>query len=158
MNQQERAKAIESIRTTPDLLRSAIEGLNKSQMNTPYREGGWSPSQVVHHIADSHMHAYLRTKFILTENHPTLTPYDQDSWAKLSDATSSDVSTSLNIIDGMHRRWHEVFSGLTEDQWKRTAFHPERGELSIEDMLEMYASHGPHHIEQITGLRKQKNW
>ncbi len=104
------------------------------------------------------MHAYLRTKFILTENHPTLTPYDQDSWAKLSDATSSDVSTSLNIIDGMHRRWHEVFSGLTEDQWKRTAFHPERGELSIEDMLEMYASHGPHHIEQITGLRKQKNW
>jgi hypothetical protein len=158
MEQTERTKFIETIRNTPKLLRDAVDGLSPDQLNTPYREGGWTPAQVVHHIADSHIHAFIRTKFILTEDHPTLTPYDQAAWAKHPDATSSDLTSSLNIIDGLHHRWAETMSGLTDDQWKRAAFHPERGELSMDNILEMYSWHGPHHIEQITNLRKSKNW
>lgn len=158
MNQAERTPLIEGIRNTPQKLSDAVKGLNESQLGTPYREGGWTLAQIVHHIADSHMHAFLRTKSILTEDHPTLRPYDQDTWAKHPDARSNNVATSLNIVDGLHTRWAELFSGLTEDQWKRTAYHPERGELSTENLLEMYAWHGPHHIAQITNFRNASGW
>jgi len=149
---------IGQIRSLPELAREAVAGLSTEQLNTPYRDGGWTPNQIIHHLADSHMHAYLRTKFILTEDHPTLKPYDQDTWAKLPDAKTHDVNTSLAILDGMHNRWAALYESLTDDQWKRAAFHPERGKITVLDMLNMYSEHGLNHVAQIKQLRKAKGW
>lgn len=149
---------ISAIEALPAQLREAVSGLNDVQLDTTYRAGGWTLRQVVHHIADSHLNAFIRAKLILTEDHPTLKPYDQDSWAQLSDAKSFPIESSLAIIDGVQARLAEIFKHATPGDFKRTAHHPEDGELSLEDLLNKYAQHGEGHLRQIIGLRERMGW
>jgi hypothetical protein len=149
---------ITQLRELPRKLREAVEGLNDEQLDTTYRDGGWTVRQVVHHIADSHLNAFIRAKLILTEDHPTLKPYDQDLWAMLSDAKQYPIESSLAIVDGVQARLAAVFELASPEQMKRTAHHPEDGELSLEQILDRYATHGEGHLQQITGLRNRKGW
>ncbi|HWF44989.1 MAG TPA: putative metal-dependent hydrolase [Candidatus Kapabacteria bacterium] len=149
-----RAQKIEAIRRLPQELVSAVEGLNEEQLNTPYRKGGWTPRQIVHHIADSHMNAFIRMKLILAEDHPTLKPYDQDMWARASDYTGS-IDPSLAIVSGLHTRMAQLFESANDAQWKRSGYHPEREEnITLEDLLDTYVEHGKHHVHQILSVAK----
>jgi hypothetical protein len=152
-----REQLIRSIETLPQELENAILGLSDQQLDTPYRDGGWTVRQVVHHLADSHLNAYTRTKLILTEEHPTLKPYNQDAWSNLPDA-AQPVDSSLSILRGLHHRWTVLFRGVSESEWGRAAFHPEVGEMTTESLLASYARHGENHVSQIKSLRVSKRW
>ncbi len=158
MTTAERREKIEKIHSLPNAVEAAVKGLNDQQLDTPYREGGWTVRQVVHHIADSHMNAFVRMKLMVTENHPTLKPYDQDAWAGLPDSHGVPVQSSLAIIRGLHERWATLLAALPESAWARTAYHPERGEVTMEGTLSTYAGHGANHVGQIVGLRQAKRW
>jgi hypothetical protein len=149
---------IAALRELPTQLRSAVQGLTDEQLSTRYREGGWTLKQVVHHIADSHMHAFIRAKQIITEDHPTLKPYEQNDWAETSDASTFPVESSLAIIEGVQARMAEIFERATPEQLQRAAHHPEDGELKLEEILTKYAKHGKGHLDQITGLRERMKW
>ena len=153
----ERKEKIAQIRKLPVLVANTVQGLNDKQLNTPYRDGGWTVRQVVHHLADSHMNAYIRTKLILTEENPTIKPYDQDEWAKLPDAMTP-IEQSLIILKGLHDRWTALFETVDETAWARKAYHPERGEITLESILNIYSHHGANHVEQIAKLRAAKGW
>lgn len=153
----QRTAKIAQLAVYPPVLRSAVNGLSDTQLDTPYRDGGWTVRQVVHHLADSHANAYLRFRWIVAEDHPTIKTYDQDVWATFPDV-KLPVEPSLKIIDGLHERWGAFLSALPEEAWLRTAHHPERGEVSLDDLLETYAGHGANHAQQITGLRARKGW
>lgn len=154
----DRRAMIDQLRELPGHLREAVRGLADWQLDTPYRENGWTPRQVVHHVADSHMNAFVRTKLILTENHPALKPYDQDAWAATAEAAQQGVEASLSIVDGLHQRWAALMEALPEAAWQRTGHHPERGEVSVADLLHTYSRHGERHTEQILGLRRARSW
>ena len=158
MTSQERKVKIDMIRTLPAKLETAINGLTDKQLDTPYREGGWTVRQVVHHLADSHLNAYVRLKLILTEDNPNLKPYDQDAWAALSDSTDMPVGVSMEILRGLHDRWTTVLDRLPEDAWRRGGFHPENGNVTLENLLNTYSVHGETHVGQILGLRTAKGW
>ena len=151
------SEMISSIRYLPKELAAALDGLTDRQLNTPYREGGWSPRQIVHHIADSHLNAFVRMKLIQTEDHPTLKPYDQDAWAKMNDY-DRDISPSLAIISGVQERMADVLEDASTTDLERTAHHPEHGTMTLQNLLDMYADHGHHHVLQIVGLRRQMGW
>lgn len=153
----QRTVKIAQIAACPPVLRKAVDGLSDSQLDTPYREGGWTVRQVVHHVADSHANAFLRFRWIVAEDHPTIKTYDQDVWATLPDM-KLPLEPSLKIIDGLHERWVTFLSALPEDAWSRTAVHPERGVVTMDDLLDIYSEHGANHAGQITGLRAQKGW
>lgn len=157
MNEQRKAQ-IAAIRDLPQRLRDVVRTLRDDQLDTPYRTGGWTVRQVVHHLADSHMHAYTRMKFMLTENHPTIKPYDQNVWAAQPDASATAIEPSLVILMGLHERWARMLEDVPEDGWRRTALHPERGPLTLHDMLDIYAKHGEKHVGHIRGLREEKGW
>src|SRR5438477_12909200 len=123
-----RSQKIDAIRRLPNELATAIEGLNEDQLDIPYRDGGWNSRQIVHHIADSHMNAFIRMKLLLSEDHPTFKPYDQDSWAAAPDY-KENICSSVSIISGLHQRMADVFEHATDADWSRTAYHPERGEM-----------------------------
>jgi len=148
---------INKLKNLPRQLEAAIAGLSESQLSTPYRDGGWTPRQVVHHVADSHMNAFIRMKLILTEEHPTLKLYDQEVWAELPDVRSP-LEASLAIIRGLHQRWVTLLENVPETAWARTGLHPESGEVSLDSMLTTYAQHGENHVGQITGLRSARGW
>lgn len=154
----ERRTLIESIRTLPDALESAVRGLTDPELDTPYRKGGWTVRQVVHHLADSHLNAFVRMKLILTEDHPTLKPYDQNRWAVLPDSLRMPVGPSLALVRGLHERWCALLESVRESEWSKTAHHPERGEVSLDGILSTYAHHGRNHVEQILGLRRRQGW
>jgi len=154
----DRRAMIGQLRELPRHLRAAVRALADWQLDTPYRENGWTVRQVVHHVADSHMNAFVRTKLILTEDHPTLKPYSQDDWAATADAAHHGVEASLALVEGLHERWAVLFDGLPETAWRRTGHHPERGELSVAELLELYSRHGEHHVGQILGLRRARSW
>ena len=158
MTEADRKEKIRKIRQLPSLADAAIRGLNDQQLDTAYRAGGWTVRQVIHHLADSHMNAFIRTKLILTEQNPTLKPYEQDEWARTADAKNLPVSSSLSILRGIHERWEQLLNSVEPDSWKRTAMHPENGLMTLEDILTIYARHGENHLAQITGLRKQHGW
>jgi uncharacterized damage-inducible protein DinB len=139
---------IEAIRNLPNELNAAINGLSPAQLDTPYREGGWTARQIVHHIADSHINAFIRMKLVLTEDHPTVKPYDQDSWAKMNDYTR-DIAPSLAIVSGVQERMANLLDDAADADFSRTLFHPENGEMTLQNLLDMYSTHGRHHIEQI---------
>ncbi len=153
----EREKMIRRIEALPGQLQDAVRGLSDAQLDTPYRGGGWTVRQVVHHLADSHLNAFVRTKLILTEERPTLKPYSQDAWSTLADA-SLPIAPSLEILSGLHRRWVALLRSIPEADWSRPAFHPERGEVTPESMLAMYAGHGENHVAQIRSLREARRW
>jgi hypothetical protein len=158
MTSDERRRKIGKIRDLPSLLEDAVKGLNDAQLDTPYRQGGWTVRQVVHHVADSHMNAVIRMKLILTEEKPALKPYDQDKWAVLSDTTNVPVGISLGILRGLHDRWFRLLENVKEADWGRAGYHPERGDVTLESVLNTYAEHGEKHVGHIMGLRRAKGW
>lgn len=156
-NREERNSKVARIRDFPGIIRSAVKGLNDDQLDTPYRDGGWTVRQVVHHLADSHANAYLRFKWLVTEDHPTIKTYDQDAWAVLPDSRLP-LESSLRLLDGLHERWAGFLESLPDEAWSRTGTHPERGEVTLDDLLEIYADHGAHHAGQVTDLRARRGW
>ena len=153
-----RVEAIAQIAATPQHLQAAVAGLNDSQLDTPYRHGGWTVRQVVHHIADSHMNAYVRWRLALTETEPTIKPYEEAAWAKLDDAAHFPVEVSLKLIEPLHERWVGLLRSVKDADFARTFRHPEHGVRTLDWMLFLYAWHGNHHTAHITELRKQKGW
>ena len=158
MTAELRHELISQIAEAPSQLREAVAGLNPQQLNTPYREGGWTVCQVVHHVPDSHLNAYVRFKLAVTENEPTIKPYDEARWAVLPDASESDIEVSLALLDALHRRWTLFLRSLKEQQFQRTFHHPEIGVMSLDRTLASYAWHGRHHIAHIYALRKRRGW
>jgi uncharacterized damage-inducible protein DinB len=153
-----RQKAIEEIASTPEKMRAAVKGLNDAQLDTPYRDGGWTVRQVVHHVPDSHLNAYVRLKLALTEDKPTIKPYDQEAWAKLADSKSTPIDVSLALLSSVHDRWDRIWRSLKPEQFARPLIHPESGERTVDWLLFLYAWHGKHHTAHITELRKKKGW
>jgi DinB superfamily len=155
---QERSAAIEGIRQLPQSLRSAVASLSEEQLETPYRPGGWTVRQLVHHVADSHMNAYVRVRLALTEDWPTIIPYRETRWAELMDARSAAVSTSLDLLQALHARWVQLFASLQEEDWKRGYVHPESGRETLERVLVIYDWHGRHHTAHVTHLSARMGW
>jgi len=149
---------VNQIEKLPYELRESIAGLNDAQLDTPYREGGWTIRQVVHHLFDSHVNSYTRLKLALTEDHPTIKTYDEATWAELDDAKYAPVESSLGMLDALHLRWAVTLRALTPEQKKRTFHHPESGVWRIDQNTGMYAWHGKHHVAHITALRKRMGW
>ena len=150
---------IRQLEEAPAALRAAVKGLTRVQLLTPYREGGWTVAQVVHHLADSHLHSYVRVKFALTEDNPTIKPYDEVSWATFPDAADpGTLELSLGLLDGLHARFVQTWRALDEVAWARPYVHPERGPLSLDRTLALYAWHGLHHTAHITSLRARMGW
>ena len=154
----ERGRMIHEIAETPELLKNAVSGIPESCLDTPYRAGGWSVRQIVHHVADSHLNSYVRTKLALTEEVPVIKPYDQDLWAALPDSRQVSVEVSLLLLDALHRRWVTLLRSMAEEQFKRTLRHPEMGVLALERIVALYAWHGKHHTAQIIGTRQRNGW
>lgn len=152
---EQRHKFIAEIEHTPAAIRSAVQDLSPQQLESPYRDGGWTVRQVVHHVPESHMNAYIRFKLALTEEQPTIKPYAEDRWAKLADVQSTPIEVSLALLENLHARWVILLQGLSEPDWKRTFIHPEIGVVSLEKNLALYAWHGKHHTAHITELRKR---
>ena len=153
-----RPPLIGEIEAAPARFRAAVQGLTKQQLDTPYRPDGWTVRQVVHHVADSHLHAYIRFRLALTEDQPTIKPYDQAKWAELPDARTAPVETSLQLIDSLHQRWVVLLRSMSDVDFARRFNHPERGVLRLDTNLAMYAWHGRHHAAHITGLRERMGW
>ena len=153
----ERRAWIDSIAGAPSQLRGAVAGLSDAQLDTPYRPGGWTVRQVVHHLPDSHMNAFVRMKLALTEELPTIRPYDEARWAELPDA-SAPLPPSLELLDALHAKWVLLLRRLAEADWSRTFRHPESGDWRLDHVLSMYAWHGAHHIAHITSLRQREGW
>lgn len=158
MTPEQRKDMINRIRKLPADLEAEVIGLSDSQLDTPYREGGWSVRQVVHHLVDSHMNSVIRMKLILTEDHPTLKPYDQEKWAELPDTKRLPIEGSLQELKGLHRRWCYLLDQLTDEQWQRTGYHPENGVMVLENFLKIYSHHGENHLKQITTLKEKMSW
>ena len=154
----ERRERIAKIRNLPKQLQEAVKGLDDTQLQTPYREGGWTSAQVVHHLADSHMNAYIRMRLALTEDRPAIKTYDQTQWAELADAKAPVLAPSIAILRGLHRRWSNLLRSVGRKDWQRVVIHPERGEMTIEDILVTYSDHGEKHVGQIMGLRQRNGW
>ncbi len=158
LTEGQKQKSVDDIASTPANLRAAVKGLSEAQLDTPYRPGGWTVRQVVHHLPDSHMNSYVRFKLALTEDEPTIKPYAEDRWAELADAKSAPVEVSLTLLDSLHERWVRLLRSLGPEEWKRTFRHPELGAMTLEKTLALYAWHGQHHVAHITELRKQMSW
>jgi len=150
----ERNRLIDEIAQAPALFRAAVAGLSPAQLDTPYREGGWTVRQVIHHVPDSHMNAYVRFKLALTETDPTIKPYAEDKWAELGDTAETPVEVSLALLDLLHTRWTILLRGMSEADWKRNYVHPEMGLVPLERTVQIYAWHGKHHTAHVTELRK----
>ena len=148
---------LDSVAGLPQRLRNALNGLSETQLETPYRPGGWRVRQVVHHLPDSHLNAYTRFKLALTEDNPTIRPYDEARWAELEDS-SAPVEVSLALLDALHKRWVMLLRSLSESDWQRTFQHPKLGKSALERNLALYAWHGEHHAAQITALREREGW
>jgi uncharacterized damage-inducible protein DinB len=153
----DRTGAIATLAELPEQLRNAVDGLDAAQLNTPYREGGWTVRQLVHHIADSHMNAFVRIRLALTEDWPVIKPYDEKAWATLHDS-AAPVEWSLELGESLHARWVMMLQSLKDDQWSRGYKHPENGPVSVEVATLMYAWHSQHHVAHITRLRAKENW
>ena len=153
-----RQSAIATIAATPANFRSAVKGLTDAQLDTPYREGGWTVRQVVHHLPDSHLNAYVRLKLALTESSPTIKAYAEDKWAELADSSSTPIEVSLALLESLHTRWDVLWRSLKPQDFSRKLIHPDHGERTIDWLVFVYAWHGQHHTAHITELRKRKNW
>jgi hypothetical protein len=155
---EERKRWVDIIETTPAAVRGAVTNLTDVQLDTPYRPGGWTVRQLVHHIPDSHMNAYARTCLALTEADPTIRPYNEAAWAELPFARTGPIAVSLDLLEAVHGRWVPLLRGLTADDFQRSLHHPDMGAMRIESLASLYAWHGPHHVAHITGLRQRERW
>jgi uncharacterized damage-inducible protein DinB len=158
LTKDERQTAIRQIRQLPDKLETALRGLNDAQLDTPYGEGKWTLRQVVHHLADSHLNALARMKLILTESKPTWFAYDQDAWAAMPDALTLSPQVSVSILKGVQERMAVMLEHISSDDWQRLGMHPERGEMTVDDLASLYGRHGEKHVGHIMGLRQAKGW
>jgi uncharacterized damage-inducible protein DinB len=158
LTDEQRQHLIDQIEAAPGKLRAAVEGLSLDQLDTPYRPGGWTVRQVVHHLPDSHLNSYVRFRLALTEDEPTIKPYFEDRWAELDDARHAPIDISLALLDALHRRWVLLLRSLSERDFARTFSHPELGVVSLEKNVSLYAWHGRHHIAHITSLRERMGW
>jgi uncharacterized damage-inducible protein DinB len=150
---------ISDIRQIPAKLREAVSGLNEEQLNTPYRDGGWTVAQVVHHIADASMNAFLRTKWTLTEDIPSIKPFEENDWAKTTEARSLHIEPSLQLLEGLHERWAHLLESMSSDDFQRNFYHEGTKEnVPLYVLIAMHAWHGKHHTAQIASLRQRKGW
>jgi hypothetical protein len=154
----DRSRAIDRIERLPAALRAAVEGLDDRRLDTPYRDGGWTVRQVVHHLPDSHLNAYVRCKLALTEDHPTIRPYLEDRWAELPDS-AGPIAVSLELLERLHDRWVRLLRAISDEAFARTFFHPEANRIySLDRTVATYAWHGEHHLAHITTLRRRSGW
>ena len=158
LTEPQKQAALDEIARTPENLRAAIKGLSEAQLDTPYRPGGWTVRQVVHHVPDSHLNSYVRFKLALTEDEPTIKPYAEDRWAELADTKTTPVEVSLTLLESLHDRWVRLLRSLSPEEWKRTFRHPDLGAMTLEKTLALYAWHGRHHVSHITSLRDREGW
>ena len=152
LTEADRAELIAQIAEAPARLREAASGLTEAQLGTPYRPGGWTARQVIHHVPDSHMNAYIRFKLALTEDQPAIKPYDQVQWAELADTKVTRVETSLTLLESLHERWVNVLRSMTQADFERTLNHPEHGLIKLDWMLALYAWHGRHHLGHVRAV------
>lgn len=158
-SEQQKQDWLKDIKLLPQLLENTIQNLDEAQLNTAYREGGWTVKQLVHHVADSHIHAYCRFKFGLTEDNPTIRPYKEKVWAELKDVETVPVNVSLTLLHALHARWYATIKDLKDDDWNKTILHPEHNKtFTLWHLLGMYAWHGKHHAAHVTTLRANKGW
>ena len=149
---------IAEIADAPRALRDAVRGLDDRQLDTPYRPDGWSVRQVLHHVPDSHMNAYVRFKLALTEDTPTIKTYKEAEWARLADTAGTPPEVSLSLLDAVHRRWIVLMASMADADFERPLMHPEMGRITLDRLLQLYAWHGKHHVAHITGLRAREGW
>lgn len=158
LSEEQRRACIGVIAKTPAQLKAAVAGFNAAQLDTPYRPGGWTVRQVVHHLPDSHMNSYVRFQLALTEDEPTIKPYDEARWAELADAKTAPVEPSLALLENLHERWVLLLRSLSGASWTRTFRHPDLGLMTLEQNLALYDWHGRHHVAHITSLRERQGW
>jgi len=158
LTQAERVTCIEQIAAAPEGLRRAVQGLDDRQLDTPYRPGGWTVRQVVHHVPDSHLNAYTRFKLACTEESPAIKTYDEARWAELAEARTAPIDVSLDLLTLLHRRWVLFLRTLGPADFARTVRHPEWGAPTVDFLLAQYAWHGRHHTAHITSLRDRMGW
>lgn len=149
---------VAAIAAAPSQLRQATAGLDDARLDTPYRDGGWTVRQVVHHLPDSHVNAYVRCKLALTEDNPTIKTYVEHRWAEMPDAKSAPIESSLQLLEATHQRWLACLQALPADAFARRLVHPDSGPMSLDTLLALYAWHGRHHIAHITALRSARGW
>lgn len=155
----ERRAMLDDIAAAPAKMRAAVAGLTEEQLDTPYRDGGWTLRQVVHHVPDSHLNAYCRLKLALTEDVPVIRPYDESTWAKLEDSRLTPIEVSLTLLESLHARWMTLFRSMKPEDFRRTLRHPEHeGTPTLDWLVAMYAWHGKHHVGHITSLRERMGW
>ena len=154
-----RRQFLAQIAACPTEIRRAVAGLSAAQLDTPYREGGWTLRQVVHHLPDSHINAYIRHKLAVTEEQPTIRPYEEAAWAELSDGRSGDIEVSLTLLAALHERWGRFLSSLPPDSFERSFLHPDiPGPVTLDKSVAMYAWHGRHHVAHVDALRRSNSW
>ncbi len=159
ISQQQLRECLLDIRFLSNHIEHVISNLDEYQLDTPYRKGGWTVKQVIHHLADSHMNAFIRCKLALTEGNPVIKPYDQDAWANTIENKNIPVNVSITLLHALHFRWHELFSNLKPEEWSRTIMHPEYNkQMSLWYLLSLYAWHSKHHVAQIQSLKDRKGW
>jgi hypothetical protein len=158
-DQHRRERWIEEIAATPANVRAVVAGLSPHQLDTPYRDGGWTVRQVVHHLPDSHLNAYTRIKLALTEDVPVIKPYEEARWAELPDGRAAPIELSLNLLESLHHRWVLLLRQLTPADFRRRFVHPEHGRpIELQETLALYAWHGRHHVAHIASLRRRMAW
>jgi hypothetical protein len=155
---EQRKQWIAELGEAPAKFRSAVAGLNEDQLSTPYRDGGWTVRQVIHHVPDSHLNAYIRFKLALTENEPTVKPYDEAAWAELSDTRDTPIEVSLIMLENLHARWARLIGAMSDADFGKQFRHPELGLVPLDRNLALYAWHGKHHAAHITSLRERNKW
>lgn len=154
-----RRRWLQQMAETPAMVAAAVRGLDDDQLDTPYREGGWTPRQVVHHLADAHMNGFVRFKLAVTEDQPAIKTYEEDLWGETADVRGAPVDASLRLLAALHERWMILLESLSEEQFRLRAFrHPQRGLMTIDRAIQLYAWHGPHHTGHITNLRARRGW
>ncbi len=155
---EQRERLLDQIEEAPAKLRAAVKGLSEQQLDTPYRPDGWTVRQVLHHVPDSHMNAFIRFKLALTEDEPTIKPYHEELWANLGDVRGTPPEVSLVLLESLQQRWNCLLRSLKPADWKRTFRHPELGLMDLDTTLAMYVWHGRHHTAQVTSLREREGW
>lgn len=158
LSAEERSTRIEQVAELPARLRAAVASLSETQLDTPYRDGGWTVRQLVHHVADSHLHAFARTRFALAEDNPTISPYDEAAWAELPDSLAMPPEVSLSLLDALHQRWVYTLRATPAESFSRTIQHPENGPMTLDSIVNVYSWHGRHHTAHVTALRERMGW
>ncbi len=157
-SEEDRKRCLDEIEQAPARMRAAVAELSDAQLDTPYRPGGWTVRQVVHHVPDSHLNSYVRFRLALTEQEPTIKPYDESRWAELTDARTAVIEPSLALLESLHSRWILLLRSLKPADFAREFRHPELGKVSLDKNLALYAWHGRHHVAHISGLRERMGW